>query len=161
MQRRDFLKTSALGLAGTMIPTSMMAAASSSKKKTAANDKIRLGFIGLGQQANYLMSSFIRMDDVQVVAGCDVYDIKRDRFYNTVSNYYAEKGMKKAAPTMYEDYEELLAREDIDAVVIATPDHWHAAIAIAACKAGKDVYLEKPMTLTVYEGQQLVKAVRK
>ena len=162
MQRRDFLKASALGLAGTMIPTSVMAASTkSTSKKAAASDKIRLGFIGLGQQARYLKSSFIQMDDVQVVAGCDVYDIKRDRFYEEVSEYYAGKGIKKGAPAMYEDYNDLLAREDIDAVVIATPDHWHAAIAIAACKAGKDIYLEKPMTLTVYEGQQLRKAVRK
>ena len=161
MVRRDFLKASALGIAGTMIPTSMMAASSSPAKKSAASDKIRLGFIGLGRQASYLLSSFIKMDDVQVIAGCDVYDIKRDRFSKTVTEYYTGKGMKKCAPTMYEDYNDLLARPDIDAVVIATPDHWHAAIAIAACKAGKDIYLEKPMTLTVYEGQQLVKAVRK
>ncbi|MGN0201833.1 MAG: Gfo/Idh/MocA family oxidoreductase [Candidatus Cryptobacteroides sp.] len=160
MERRDFLKASALGLAGTMVaPSAMMAA--TPKKKTAANDKIRLGFIGLGNQANYLLSSFIQMEDVLVVAGCDVYDIKRNRFYNTVTNFYQGKGLKKCSPAMYIDYNELLAREDIDAVVIATPDHWHAAIAIAACKAGKDVYLEKPMTLTIYEGQQLVKAVRK
>lgn len=162
MERRDFLRTTALGLAGTMaVPGSMFAANAQSRKKTAANDKIRLGFIGLGQQANYLLSSFIKMDDVQVVAGCDVYDIKRNRFEKTVSEYYAGKGMKKCAPAMYLDYNDLLAREDIDAVVIASPDHWHAAMAIAACKAGKDVYLEKPLTLTVYEGQQLVKAVRK
>jgi len=163
MQRRNFLKVSALGLAGTALAPSMLAAESKSAagKKTSANGKINLGFIGLGQQANYLLSSFIRMDDVQVLAGCDVYDIKRDRFYKTVTEYYQEKGYKKCAPTMYEDYQDLLARPDIDAVVIATPDHQHAIIAIAACKAGKDVYLEKPMTLTVYEGQQLCKAVRK
>ena len=163
MQRRDFLKASAVGLAGTMIPATALAApaVASSKKKASANDRIRLGFIGLGQQANYLLSSFIRMDDVQVVAGCDVYDIKRERFNKVVSEYYAGKGMKKCAPSLYVDYKDLLAREDIDAVVIATPDHWHAAIAIAACKAGKDIYLEKPMTLTIYEGQQLRKAVRK
>ncbi|MBR3527417.1 MAG: Gfo/Idh/MocA family oxidoreductase, partial [Bacteroidales bacterium] len=130
--------------------------------KAAASDKIRFGFIGLGQQAMYLLSSFIKMDDVQVVAGCDVYDIKRNRFVKRVTDYYKGQGVKKVtAPAMYENYEDLLARKDIDAVVIATPDHWHAGIAIAACKAGKDIYLEKPMTLTVYEGQQLVKAVRK
>ena len=165
MQRRDFLKVSSLAMAGAMLPAgvanakSLSAPAASSKKS--ANGKINLGFIGLGQQANYLMSSFIKMDDVQVVAGCDVYDIKRDRFYKRVSEYYASKGLKKCQPAMYEDYNELLARTDIQAVVIAVPDHWHAIIAIAACKAGKDVYLEKPMTLTVYEGQQLIKAVRK
>ena len=163
MERRNFLKVSALGLAGSMIPANMIAASakSSASKKTAASDKINLGFIGLGQQCMYLMGSFIKMDDVQVVAGCDVYDIKRDRFAKRVTEYYESKGMKKCAPAMYEDYQDLLARQDIDAVVIAVPDHQHAIIAIAACKAGKDIYLEKPMTLTVYEGQQLMKAVRK
>jgi len=167
MQRRNFLKTSALGLAGGMIAPSLLsantasAAGTSAGAKKSANGKINLGVIGLGQQANWLTSCFMEMDDVQVVAGCDVYDIKRDRFYNKVKNYYAEKGMKKCAPDMYEDYQELLARPDIDAVVIAVPDHQHAIIAIAACKAGKDVYLEKPMTLTIYEGKQLCKAVRK
>jgi len=165
MQRRDFLRASAFTVASAMmVPTIASAAGvapTSSGKKGSANDKIRLGFIGLGQQCMHLMGSFIKMDDVQVVAGCDVYDIKRDRFANYVKAYYDKKGVKKGAPTMYEDYEDLLARPDIDAVVIATPDHWHAIIAIAACKAGKDVYLEKPMTLTVYEGQQLCKAVRK
>jgi len=166
MHRRNFLKASALGLAGSMMAPSLMAAgpaaAGTSKSgKKSANGKINMGFIGLGQQANWLCSCFLQMDDVQVVAGCDVYDIKRDRFYNKVNNYYLGKGMKKCAPAMYEDYQELLSRTDIDAVVIAVPDHQHAIIAIAACKAGKDVYLEKPMTLTIYEGKQLCKAVRK
>jgi len=164
MERRDFLKLSALGAAGTMIPSGVMSAsapAANASAKKSANGKINLGFIGLGQQCMYLMSSFIKMDDVQVVAGCDVYDIKRNRFEKRVTDYYKEKGMKKCAPTMYEDYQDVLNRKDIDAVVIAVPDHWHAAIAIAACKAGKDVYLEKPMTLTIYEGKQLCKAVRK
>lgn len=163
MQRREFLKASAISMAGAMVMPKMAAAAgfSAPAKSKSANSKISLGFIGLGQQCMYLMSSFIKMDDVQVVAGCDVYDIKRDRFEKAVTEFYQGQGKKKCAPAMYENYEELLARPDIDGVVIGVPDHWHAIIAIAACKAGKDVYLEKPMTLTVYEGKQLVKAVRK
>jgi len=164
MERRDFLKYSALGLAGTMVPSGIMSAApasASAKKKTKKDDKIHLGFIGMGQQAMYLLSGFISMEDVRVVAGCDVYDIKRDRFVRRVTEHYQKKGEKKVQVDVYEDYQDLLARPDIDAVVIAVPDHQHAVIAIAACKAGKDVYLEKPLTLTIYEGQQLVKAVRK
>jgi len=160
MLRRDFLKISALGAAGTMIPSGIASAAAKTTKAS-ANGIIRLGFIGLGQQAMYLLSSFMKMDDVKVVAGCDVYDIKRDRFAQRVKDYYTGKGEKKVVVDMYEDYQDLLARQDIDAVVIAVPDHQHAIIGIAACKAGKDIYLEKPMTLTIYEGQQLVKAVRK
>ncbi|MBQ6087411.1 MAG: Gfo/Idh/MocA family oxidoreductase [Bacteroidales bacterium] len=163
MQRRDFLKTSALGAAGLILPSSLAHAVASpaAKPRKAASDKITLGFIGLGQQAMNLLNGFISMDDVRVVAGCDVYDIKRDRFVRRVINYYSKKGEKKVKVDVYEDYQDLLARPDIDAVVIATPDHQHAIIAIAACKAGKDIYLEKPLTLTIYEGQQLVKAVRK
>ena len=163
MVRRDFLKASAIGAAGIMMPAGIVNASAATKAsaKKAANGKINMGFIGLGQQAMYLLQGFMKMDDVRVVAGCDVYDIKRDRFAKRVTAYYQEKGEKKVKVDMYEDYQELLARPDIDAVVIAAPDHQHAIIAIAACKAGKDVYLEKPMTLTIYEGQQLVKAVRK
>ena len=166
MERRDFLKASALGAAGLMVPAGMLrgatpAAPAAKSARKGASDKIRLGFIGLGQQAMYLLQGFMSMDDVRVVAGCDVYDIKRNRFERRVKDYYGKKGEKKVKVDLYEDYQDLLARPDIDAVVIATPDHQHAVIAIAACKAGKDVYLEKPLTLTIYEGQQLVKAVRK
>ena len=163
MVRRDFLKASAIGAAGIMMPAGIVTASAASKAsaKKNANGKINLGFIGLGQQGMYLLNGFMSMDDVRVVAGCDVYDIKRDRFVKRVTDYYQGKGEKKVKVDMYEDYQDVLARPDIDAVVIAVPDHQHAIIAIAACKAGKDVYLEKPMTLTIYEGQQLVKAVRK
>ena len=161
MQRRDFLRVSALGAAASVLPFSAVGASAVTRKKASANDKIQMGFIGLGQQAMYLLSSFMAMDDVRVVAGCDVYDVKRERFVRRVKEYYGQKGERKVKVDVYEDYQDLLARPDIDAVVIATPDHQHAIIAIAACQAGKDIYLEKPATLTVYEGQQLVKAVRK
>ena len=153
---------SALGAAaGLVLPSGLVHAAPDPATRKSANGKIGMGFIGLGQQAMYLLSGFMSMDDVRVIAGCDVYDVKRDRFVKRVTKYYQEKGEKKVKVDVYEDYQDLLARPDIDAVVIATPDHQHAVIAIAACKAGKDVYLEKPLTLTIYEGQQLVKAVRK
>ena len=162
MQRRNFLRVTALGAAAGMLPLNSFASAVSAPAKAkSANGKVQMGFIGLGQQAMYLLQGFMGMDDVRVVAGCDVYDIKRDRFVRRVKEYYQNKGEKKVKVDVYEDYQDLLARPDIDAVVIATPDHQHAVIAIAACKAGKDVYLEKPATLTIYEGQQLVKAVRK
>lgn len=164
MERRDFLKASAIGAAGIMLPSGVLrasAAPAPATPKKPANDKINLGFIGLGQQVLVLLNLFLPMGDVRVVAGCDVYDVKRERFLRKVTEHYTTLGEKKVKVDLYEDYQDLLARPDIDAVVIAVPDHQHALIAIAACKAGKDIFLEKPMTLTIYEGQQLVKAVRK
>ena len=158
--RLDFLRFSALGASTLFIPRASTAAEAPKKaKKGDVNDKINIGFIGLGQQAIHLVNGFLTIPEVRVIAGCDIYDIKRNRFVERVNKYYGEKGIKNKLD-MYIKYEDLLAREDIDAVVIATPDHWHAAIAIAACKAGKDVYLEKPLTFTVYEGQRLIEAVR-
>jgi predicted dehydrogenase len=158
LSRRQFLGTTALGMAGIMILPSV--GCGRSKTKATADAKlVRLGFIGLGRQAMFLMNGFMQIPGVEVLAGCDVYGVKRTRFENRVNEFYSKAGKDIKAVT-YEKYEELLARTDIDAVVIAVPDHYHAIIAISACKAGKDVYLEKPMTLTIFEGQQLKKTVR-
>ncbi len=161
ISRRNFLRLSALGASAMMLPPAVeaMTPAAAKGKKSSANDNVNLGFIGLGQQAIYLMNGFITIPGVRIVAGCDIYDIKRNRFEERVNKYYADNNIKNKLQ-MYIRYEDLLAREDIDAVVIATPDHQHALMAIAACRAGKDVYLEKPLTFTIYEGQQLIKAVR-
>jgi predicted dehydrogenase len=125
----------------------------------AETQDIRLGFIGMGQQSMFLLSGFLQIPGVKVMAGCDVYGIKRKRFEKRVKAFYTKAG-KEANVETYEKFEDLLNRKDIDAVVIAVPDHSHARIAIAACKAGKDIYLEKPMTFTIKEGQELKKAVR-
>ena len=97
--------------------------------------------------------------DVRVVAGADVYGVKRERFLKRVKEHYANQ-QEEVAVEAFENYKDLLAREDIDAVVIASPDHWHAFMAIDACKAKKHIYLEKPLTFTIHEGKMLVKAVR-
>ena len=152
--RRQFLNSAAVGLAGiTILPR-----LTSCKSGTVAGD-IRLGFIGLGRQAMFLLNGFIQIPGVQVLAGCDVYGIKRQRFQKRVTEFYTKAG-KEAKVDTYEKYGELLQRKDIDAVVIAIPDHAHAMVAIAALKAGKDVYLEKPMTFTIREGQELKRVVR-
>ena len=152
--RRQFLGTTAAGIAAVAVIPGF-----SSCKTPEKSSDIRLGFIGMGQQAMHLLNGFLQIKGVQVLAGCDVYGIKRQRFEKRVKAFYAKEG-KEAKVETYENYVDLLAREDIDAVVIAVPDHAHAMIAIAACKAGKDVYLEKPMTFTIKEGQELRKAVR-
>ena len=152
--RRQFLGTSAFGLAGISLLPSMLSCANKKSK-----DHVALGFIGMGQQSMFLLNGFIQIPGVRVIAGCDVYGRKQQRFENFVKNFYSKNNVAVEVKT-YEKFQDLLADKNVDAVVIATPDHTHAMIAIAACKAGKDVYLEKPMTFTIYEGQQLRKAVR-
>lgn len=162
LSRLDFLKISTLSAGVLMAPSILSAAAKPaiSKIKKESADQINVGFIGLGQQASYLVNGFIALPGVKVIAGCDVYDIKNKRFEKKVKDYYNSKGIKSPSYTAYKDYKELIANPNIDVVVIATPDHWHAMIAIAACNAKKDIYLEKPMTFTIPEGRALCKAVR-
>lgn len=155
ISRRQFLGTAAVGVAGLTMFSSLV---SSCKQKVVDTD-LKIGFIGMGRQAMYLLDGFLQIPGVKIVAGCDVYGIKRQRFEKKVKAFYETAG-KEVEVQSYEKYQDLLNRDDINVVVIATPDHSHALIAIAACKAGKDVYLEKPLTFTIKEGQELRKAVR-
>ncbi len=157
LSRRRFLGTTAIGMAGLSIIPSL---SSCTLSDTGDDQNIRLGFIGLGRQAiGTLLPGFMQIPRVRIVAGCDVYGRKRMRFENKVNEFYQENNVDVEVVT-YEKYEDLLAREDIDAVVIATPDHAHAITASAALRAGKDVYLEKPMAFTIQESQELRKIVR-
>ena len=151
--RRKFIKQTLFG-AGSLAVLPVL-----SSCNLGANDTIRIGIIGLGQQAMNLMQGFARIEGVQVVAGADVYGIKRERFQLRMDEFYKEKEMKVEVKT-YKDYRKILERRDIDAVVIATPDHWHAIQTIDACKAGKDIYLEKPITFTIKESIEVRKAVK-
>jgi predicted dehydrogenase len=151
--RRKFIQTSLAGAAGLSVLPLIKGC------RPSANDTIRLGFIGLGQQAIGLMNGFNSIPGVKIVAGADVYGIKRERFQNRLNNFYDQNDMRVDVDT-YKDYREILDRADIDAVVISTPDHWHALNAIDACLAGKDIYLEKPLTFTIMEGKEVVRAVR-
>ncbi len=122
----------------------------------APSERINLGCIGVGGRGTHNMKVFLSRPEVRVLAVCDVYGSKRTRAKNIVDKHYNSKDCKT-----YKDFRELLARDDIDAVSIATPDHWHAIIGIHACKSGKDVFCEKPLTLTIREGRLLVEAARK
>jgi len=148
--RRKFLQASALGMTGLAVLPGMIGC---------AKPELNIGFIGLGRQGMFLLDGFMHIPGVTAVAACDVYGIKRKRFERRVNAFYTKAGKSVKVDT-YEKYGDLLKREDIQAVVIAVPDHSHAYIAIAALKAGKDVYLEKPMTFTIKEGQELRKVVR-
>ncbi|MDD2474515.1 MAG: Gfo/Idh/MocA family oxidoreductase [Dysgonamonadaceae bacterium] len=161
LTRRDFIKSAAIGATGVVMFPQFLASCKQNKgDDNGSNDGIiRLGFIGLGRQAMYLLNGYLDFPDVRVVAGSDVYGIKRDRFVKRVNTYYAQDDKQVEVET-YENYKDLLARKDIDAVIIASPDHWHAFMAIDACKAKKNIYLEKPLTFTIKEGQLLNKAVR-
>jgi predicted dehydrogenase len=125
------------------------------------NDKIHLGFIGVGRQGRGLMTNFVNYDNAAVVAVSDV-DIKKMAYFTeTFQKQLVRK--KKASQQLNEikSYRELLGRKDIDAVVIASPDHWHAQMAVDAAKAGKDIYCEKPLSSSVAEGRAMVDAARK
>ena len=139
MNRRDFLATAATGIAGFMILPSFTV----DGVRIAPSDRVVLGFVGLGQQGCSDFNSFTGCPGVQVAACCDVDSIKRERFRRYVTGWQKSKGMPQRCD-MYEEYERLLERKDIDAIEIATPDHWHALVAIHSVQAGKDVYLQKP-----------------
>jgi predicted dehydrogenase len=115
-----------------------------------ANSKIRLGFIGLGGRGMDHFGQFTKMDDVAIVAAADCNENKRNAAKGTVPGIQ-----------LFNDYRQLLDLKEVDAVVIATPDHWHAIPAIAACQAGKDVYVEKPLGHNIKEGRAMVQAARK
>jgi predicted dehydrogenase len=157
--RRQFLKTSSAAALSAPVLLSTVPIAFGQK---GPNDRITLGFIGTGTQGRGLLGNFLNQPDTQVVAVCDVDTTRREHNVKTVDEFYSIKGNKDfKGCTGYKHFQELIDRKDIDAVVVATPDHWHAYIAIAACNAGKDIYCEKPLSLTIHEARAMVIAARK
>ena len=132
-----------------------------------ANDKIRVGFIGVGNRGSQLLGLFMTNPDCEVAAFCDIYEPYLSRNRNEVdSRYLNDMGGQiprmgeqfPHPPKLYKDWRQLLDDKSIDAVVIATPDHWHALQTIGALQAEKDVYVEKPLTITLHEGRKMVEA---
>ena len=157
--RRKFLKQSiTAGTVFSIVPSFVLG-----RNKVAPSDKITLGIIGVGKQTRGLINRFMAEPNTQIVAGCDVFASKRDWFINYVAQKYAEERNEPSFSGLktYLEYEELLERSDIDAVLVVTPDHWHAIPSIKAMEKGKDVYCEKPLAHTIKEGRAMVKAAQK
>jgi len=167
LSRRRFMTAAGASLAVPyLVPRSVLGAA-------APSNRIHVGMIGAGNQSRADLPGVMNHDDVQVLAVCDVnrgshgysrpeHFLGREPVRDKVDQYYA----KKTGSDTYKgcaavaDFREVLGRDDIDAVVVTLPDHWHALATVMACRAGKDVYCQKPMSLTVDDGRQMVKAVR-
>jgi hypothetical protein len=153
LSRRSFLKASA---AAVVLPWIIPASAQGRDGRTAPSERIVMGGIGIGNQGGGDQSAFLGRNNVQYVAVCDVKQAVRESCKRRIDQHYGDRGC-----TGYSDFRELLARTDLDAVHIATPDHWHAIIVIEACKQGKDVYCQKPESLTIREGRAMVQAARR
>src|SRR4051794_6531292 len=139
MTRRNFTRAAVLGTA------------LSYSRIFGANERVGVGYIGLGNRGDQVHDAFLEYGDQQTVAVCDL----REDYLN-----FAIK-KSRATPIRYKDYKKLLEDKNVDAVVIATPDHWHALMFVDACNAGKDVYVEKPLSLTVAEGRKMVETAER
>ncbi len=154
--RRAFLKQNLLITAGAAcLPSLVPASALGKEGAVAANSRIQLGCIGIGPQGRGVMGNFLSQPDCHVTALSDVAKLNLNQAIKQVQD------KQGAAPATHADFKELLARKDVDAVLIATPDHWHVPAALAAARAGKDMYVEKPLGLTIAEDQLLRKEIHK
>jgi hypothetical protein len=151
--RRDFLKTASAALA---VPYVITSSALGNDEVPPASDRIVMGGIGLGNMGAGDQGAFLGRADVQYVAICDVRAGFRDAAKGRADSHYGNSDCQA-----YTDFRELLARPDIDAVHVATPDHWHAIMVVEACRSGKDVYCQKPETRTLREGPLMVEAARR
>ncbi|NMC41979.1 MAG: Gfo/Idh/MocA family oxidoreductase, partial [Bacteroidales bacterium] len=167
--RREFLAKTTAAAAGLALGSKALTASEYSRI-AGANEKIRVGFIGLGNRGSQLLRLFMSNPDCEIAAFCDVYEpyMTRDRslveprYIRELGNQIPQMGEKFQNPVKkYSDFRKLLEDKDIDAVVIATPDHWHAIQTIQSIQAGKDVYVEKPLTITIREGRMMVEAQAK
>jgi len=157
INRRKFLKH-AVGISSAVcgFPYIVRAAALGKNGHTAPSNRVVLGSVGVGSMGNGDMKSLMHVEGVQVVAVCDVVETRRNEAKAIVDTHFNNRDCK-----IYGDFRELLARDDIDAISITTQDHWHALIAVAAAKAGKDMYCQKPLGMTLQECQVIRDTVRR
>lgn len=149
LNRRDFIKRTAAGAiaAGSAI-------SSVPRNVMGANDRVIVGGIGTGRQGAYDLQDFALQPNVQIAAICDVFEPNLQQAAQSMQAF-------KNSPQTYKDFRQVLDRKDIDVIVVGTPDHWHPLVMVEACKAGKDVYVEKPISHTLDEGKVMVEAARK
>ena len=153
MTRRSFLKGTMLGAGGSLaFPCFVPGSALGAEEKVAANSRINLACVGVGGMGTGNLRAFLNDERVHVTAICDVDDNHRKRALDIAK-------LKEDAG--YRDFREVMARKDIDAVMVATPDHWHSLVTVAACRAGKDVYCEKPLAASIGEGRFVANLVKK
>ena len=135
-----FIPSSALGRSGSVAPS----------------ERLTMGGIGIGGQGMHNLRNFVTCDDLRIIAVCDVDTKHRIRAKQTVDAAYSNRDC-----AAYNDVREILARDDVDTVLIATPDHWHAILSIEAAKAGKHIYCEKPISLTIAEGRAVADTIKR
>ncbi len=154
LNRRDFLKSTAIASSFFILPRHVLG-----KGFLAPSDKINMGFIGCGKQTRGLQQRFYNTGQVNITAAADPHGKKLANFSKNLLKLQSKSKVDSSFKA-YEDYRRVIEDKSIDSVVVATPDHWHAAITVKAAEAGKDIYCEKPLALTVKEGRAMVKAVR-
>src|SRR2546425_4606730 len=155
--RRKFLRDSiGLGAASAAALARPSSSAASTDRVAGANDRIRIGLIGCGGMGRSDLRDFLKIKNVDCVALCDVDDEQRAKTLNLVADQAAGHSV-----LVTRDFRSVVDKKDIDAVIIATPDHWHAVPTIMACQSGKDVYVEKPLSLTIAEGRAMVDTARR
>ena len=158
MTRRRFVGAATALAAPLVVPSAVLGRGGA----TPPSGRVTLGFIGTGGRGTSNMRAFLPLDAAQVVAVCDVRREKREQAAKIVAEHYAAGDRGSAKPcAAYNDFREVLQRDDVDAVVICPQDHWHGPIAVAAAQAGKDMYCEKPLGVAVTEGQAICDAVRR
>ena len=157
MNRRDSIKTMAAAGAACLVPTIIPASALGKNGAVAPSERIVLGAIGLGPRGEYDLKFMLREKDVQFVAICDARKVRREAIKKIADKHYGSSDCQ-----MYPEMKEFLAtRDDLDAVLIATGDRWHALATILAMRSGKDVYSEKPSCMTIAEGREVVETARR
>jgi predicted dehydrogenase len=161
INRRSFVLRSALAAAGAWTLPRILSSCTPSRQR-GPNDRVNLAFFGVGNQGGWLLQNFMLVPGVQVVAICDTFAERREDRSRWVNEVYAkrEDAASYSSCEPYRLYSDVLQRDDVDAVVIATPDHWHVPLAYEAVKAGKDVYVEKPLGLSIEQGRMLRRLVR-